>query len=254
MKNKTQFSARKLQQDFFSKAGHNIGLLKDMFDQIPNAGFYMKDLEGRIVAINPRGLEYNNLSLDQTIGKTNNDLFLSDLTNPVTKGDKWVIRHGRPIISLKALAPDRYRMNVISIFPVRDTTGKIIGTAGCYHLQGAPETNVANTDLAIESAVAIINRDFAENLSVSSLSGSVGLSPATFLRHFARRMKMTPCQYILNVRINKACVLLDTTDRLIADIATATGFCDQSHFIRTFRNIRGITPSKYRHQHKSIGS
>ena len=65
-------------------------------------------------------------------------------------------------------------------------------------------------------------------------------------------MKMPPGRYIINTRINRACILLETTDRLISDIALSVGFCDQSHFIRTFKKIRGLTPSAYRRHHRSI--
>ena len=40
-----------------------------------------------------------------------------------------------------------------------------------------------------------------------------------------------------------------TTDRLIADIATAVGFCDQSHFVKAFKRERNETPSHYRMRH-----
>ena len=260
MKKKTTskaISPRKLQRDFFRRAGRNVELLRDMFQQMPNAGFYIKDADGRIIAINSRNLEYCNIrSADEAIGKRSCDLFASDLANLFMESDRLVIESGRPIVNLRyALSPDRSnRMSVVNIFPVRDLGGRIIGTACCYHRQGDPETNVSNTDFAIQSAVVTINQRFAERLSLHALAKSVGLSFATFLRHFTETMKMPPGRYILNTRINKACSLLDTTDRLVADIASEVGFCDQSHFIRTFRKMRGMTPSKYRRQHRAISS
>ena len=113
---------------------------------------------------------------------------------------------------------------------------------------------MSNVDIAIESAVAAIHRDFAEHLPIRKPAKSVGLSCATFLRHFTDTMKMPPGQYILSTRINKACILLENSDRLMSDIAAQVGFCDQSHFIRTFKKIRGTTPSKYRRHHRAIGT
>ena len=43
--------------------------------------------------------------------------------------------------------------------------------------------------------------------------------------------------------------LLETSSMLVADIATACGFYDQSHFIRTFKRIRRQTPAQYRRAH-----
>ena len=69
---------------------------------------------------------------------------------------------------------------------------------------------------------------------------------------FTNMMKVPPGRYILNTRINRSCALLETTDHLLSDIALEVGFCDQSHFIRTFKKIRGLTPSAYRRHHRSI--
>jgi transcriptional regulator GlxA family with amidase domain len=46
-------------------------------------------------------------------------------------------------------------------------------------------------------------------------------------------------------RVNAARDMLEHSTRLITDIAQAVGFYDQSHFIRTFKRFRGITPAQY---------
>ena len=47
--------------------------------------------------------------------------------------------------------------------------------------------------------------------------------------------------------------LLTRTDKLVSEIATATGFWDQSHFIKAFRAERGQTPTEYRREHWNRG-
>ena len=258
MKNKATFpiiSQRKFQRDFFRRAGRNIELLRDMFESIPNAGFYIKDHDGRIVALNSRNLEYCNIrSVNQAIGLRSCDLFASDLANRFMESDSWVLKHKRPLLNARYTnCPDRSnRMNVVNIFPIKDEEGHIIGTACCYYRLGDPETNVSGADIAIQSAVVEINRRFSESIPLRSLAKSTGLSFATFIRRFSEIMKMPPGRYIINTRINRACILLETTDRLISDIALSVGFCDQSHFIRMFKKVRGTTPSKYRRQHRAI--
>ncbi len=64
-------------------------------------------------------------------------------------------------------------------------------------------------------------------------------------------MDITPGQYLVTIRLNAARKLLTTTDMLVADIATAVGFCDQSHFIRVFKQDRGETPRVYRKRHQT---
>lgn len=105
MKNKATFSIisqRKFQRDFFRRAGRNIELLRDMFESIPNAGFYIKDHDGRIVAINSRNLEYCNIrSVNQAIGLRSCDLFASDLANRFMESDSWVLKHKRPLLNTR---------------------------------------------------------------------------------------------------------------------------------------------------------
>ena len=248
-------NVRKFQRDFFRRAGHNVELLRDMFEQIPNAGFYIKDLDGRIVAINRRNLEYCNISsVNKAIGMRSCDLFTPDCSSKFMENDRWVLKHKRPLINTRYTnSPDRSnRMNVVNVFPVKDEEGRVIGTACCYYRLGDQETNVSDTDLAIQSAVVEINSRYSESIPLRSLSKSVGLSFATFIRRFSEIMNMPPGRYITTTRINRACSLLETTDRLISDIATEVGFCDQSHFIRAFKKIRDTTPSKYRRSHRSI--
>jgi hypothetical protein len=48
------------------------------------------------------------------------------------------------------------------------------------------------------------------------------------------------------VRIDFACVELANSDAPLVDIALAAGFCDQSHFTRTFRRYTGMVPSLFR--------
>ena len=59
-------------------------------------------------------------------------------------------------------------------------------------------------------------------------------------------MHMSPSQCVIQVRINAAKTLLRTTDRRVTDIAAETGFCDHSHFIKTFRAATGMTPNEFR--------
>jgi AraC family transcriptional regulator len=57
-------------------------------------------------------------------------------------------------------------------------------------------------------------------------------------------MGVTPHQYILQCRIDKAKYLLQHSELSIADIAARVGFCDQSHFTRYFKRIVGVTPKQ----------
>ncbi len=70
------------------------------------------------------------------------------------------------------------------------------------------------------------------------------MSPYYFLRLFKQSMGITPHQYILQRRIEKAKFLLQHGES-IAEIAIKVGFCDQSHLTQYFKRIVGVTPKKF---------
>ena len=60
----------------------------------------------------------------------------------------------------------------------------------------------------------------------------------------------TPIQYTKQLRIQKAVELLESTDQKVADIGALCGFQEMSYFAKSFREIKGCTPSIYRKQYK----
>jgi len=97
---------------------------------------------------------------------------------------------------------------------------------------------------------AFIAENYAQKLQLSKLADIAKMSESRFKHVFAKTFTTTPGRYITTIRLNAARRLLEDTDDLLADIATATGFFDQSHMTRAFKTLRGITPGEYRRRHK----
>ena len=57
---------------------------------------------------------------------------------------------------------------------------------------------------------------------------------------------MSPQQYLISYRMEKACRLLDETDLKISDVARSVGYEDEFMFTRMFKNKKGISPSEYK--------
>jgi AraC-like DNA-binding protein len=81
--------------------------------------------------------------------------------------------------------------------------------------------------------------------SLNELSEMAGMSPLQFLRAFRQSYGLTPHAYLVQRRIARAQSLL-LRGQTIAQVATLTGFSDQSHLSRHFRRILGISPGAYR--------
>jgi AraC family transcriptional regulator len=85
-----------------------------------------------------------------------------------------------------------------------------------------------------------------ENISLQALASMVGLSRFHFTRAFKQSEGVTPHRFLLQCRVKRVQDLLATTELSLSQIALAAGFSDQSHCSRRFRELVGITPSRYR--------
>jgi len=63
---------------------------------------------------------------------------------------------------------------------------------------------------------------------------------------FKQTVGISPHRYVLQCRVEFARELIAGTDMPVSEIAIVTGFSDQSHYTRWFREIVGVTPGSYR--------
>jgi len=89
-----------------------------------------------------------------------------------------------------------------------------------------------------------------ENLSdigfkVPDMHHPFGMSSSSFFRKVKLLTNMSPVEYVRNVRINRAALLLAKKELSISEIAYNTGFTDQSYFGACFKKQIGMTPTEY---------
>ncbi len=89
----------------------------------------------------------------------------------------------------------------------------------------------------------------ADDLSVEVLADLTGLSTGHFSRLFRVSFDCAPHQYVLRARLEAACELLRDPARPMAEVAVETGFFDQSHLSRWFKQHYGESPGLWRRQH-----
>jgi AraC family transcriptional regulator len=102
----------------------------------------------------------------------------------------------------------------------------------------------------VTEAVRRIEAAGEEPLSLGDLAEGACVSPYHFLRTFRRVAGMTPYQFVLRTRLNRAAVRLRTSGDAVSAIAFDAGFNDLSTFNRRFRRVMGQTPSVYRAQQR----
>jgi len=88
-----------------------------------------------------------------------------------------------------------------------------------------------------------IENNYQKKISIEQLSSITGISSYYFCRLFKKVTGQTPCNYVNQVRINKAELLLKTTDMNVTEIALSTGFNDINYFSRLFKKTKNKPPS-----------
>jgi AraC-like DNA-binding protein len=122
---------------------------------------------------------------------------------------------------------------------------EVMGRLLIKYAGNPPEVRPAGQERrAVGKAADYINATLAENISLDQLSAHVGLSPFYFSRVFSKHMGLPPHAYRKQQRIHAAKQLL-LGGMPIVQVAAETGFADQSHLTRHFKQIVGVTPGQY---------
>ncbi|PQP83032.1 AraC family transcriptional regulator [Paenibacillus sp. PCH8] len=102
-------------------------------------------------------------------------------------------------------------------------------------------------DLAAQ-IISIIQTRYADVITLESLSESLNYSVAHLSSYFKSRTGLSPIDYLIKVRIDKAAAMLLETDATLKEIAASVGYQDPYYLGRLFKKYKGVSPSHYRAQ------
>ncbi|MFA7238250.1 MAG: AraC family transcriptional regulator [Phycisphaeraceae bacterium] len=105
---------------------------------------------------------------------------------------------------------------------------------------------VNQADQAVDRVLELIHERIDQPLRVAELARQVNLSQNYLARNFRGRMGMAIPRYLLRVRMERAKLLLGTTDLPVKQIAVQVGLPDAQHFNKQFRRMVGRCPSAMR--------
>lgn len=117
-----------------------------------------------------------------------------------------------------------------------------------YELHDTYKMELENDMLILCGRLA---KHFSDSLPLDSLAGDLYLSKYYLIRKCKRNLGLTPHKFHLQNRIRKAQTLL-FTNKSVTEACMDTGFYDQSHFDRAFKNIVGISPTEYLASSKTL--
>ncbi|MEO8684793.1 MAG: AraC family transcriptional regulator [Devosia sp.] len=98
----------------------------------------------------------------------------------------------------------------------------------------------------IDRVLDHIHAHYAEPITIAALSDIAALSPSGLHRTFQRHTSQTVSQYLIRLRLGRACALLSSTTLAIGQIAGDVGYDSLANFNRQFKALKGSTPRQYR--------
>ena len=162
-------------------------------------------------------------------------------------------------------APDSSRAHI-----VRDLLGEALaslrrrdeGRAEYYirrawKVAGPPEETLKVGGLApwqVRRLKEFLETNFCDEVTVSQASKVISRSPSLLCRAFRVSFGCSFHQYLIRLRLQRACRLMLTTSSQLSAIASACGLADQAHFSRRFKHAFGESPAAWRRRHLDTGS
>jgi len=145
----------------------------------------------------------------------------------------------------------------LCIHMIRSDHGAIVandvarGTVIPPHREGGQAQYIQRPVPAPRSSIVSHARAWAlehldEQITLDSLARACAVSRRTFTRKFREETGISPMQWLLEQRVQRACELLETSDRTVDRIATEAGFGTGAAMRLHFRQTLGVTPQQYR--------
>ena len=98
----------------------------------------------------------------------------------------------------------------------------------------------------VAASIEYIKDNYCSDISLETLAEIEHLSISRYRTFFKEYMGTAPLDYIITLRIKKACELISESDLNIGEVAEAVGYSDQLYFSRIFKKRMGVIPSEYR--------
>jgi AraC-like DNA-binding protein len=220
-----------------------------LFDHLPDVVFFIKDRDGRYLAVNQTLVERcGKQRKSELIGRRPSEVLGEALGRGYESQDRGVLKTGYRLLNQLELHVYRSRdvgWCLTSKFPLIDRDGNTIGLVGVSQDLRLPDVT-AEEFRHLDEAIRYVGGHISSPPTIREVAGIARMSVYQLDRRMRRVFGLTTGQWVLQTRINHASKRLIDTDLSIAAIALEAGYSDQSSFTRQFRRSTGLSPSDFR--------
>jgi AraC-like DNA-binding protein len=110
---------------------------------------------------------------------------------------------------------------------------------------------VAESNDLASSLLDILHHSTYKKVGLDDIAEKMGFDKSYLIRVFKQKYNITPIKYLLKLKIDAACYLLQHTQLNIKEIAYQLKFYDEYYFSRKFKEIKKCSPRKYRNDFKN---
>jgi AraC-like DNA-binding protein len=116
----------------------------------------------------------------------------------------------------------------------------------CRACSPEPPASAALDGRRVAAAIAFLEDRYGRHVSLAETARAANVSANTLIRLFRQTTGVPPIEYLIRLRVWKACEQLSRPDRSIKEVAFDVGFNDTNYFARQFRQVMGMSPTEFR--------
>ncbi len=114
----------------------------------------------------------------------------------------------------------------------------------------ARQNSKEDIKLVTKKAIEYLKKNYHRQVTLNEVAGAVYVSPFYISRMFKKETGKTMTEYLNDLRIDNACILLEDLQYKVYQVGEMVGISDAHYFSRMFKNSLGVTPSEYRNKLK----
>ena len=102
------------------------------------------------------------------------------------------------------------------------------------------------TAALFQDVLSYIDRNYEKDITLQDIAHQFGINYSYLSQLFKKVLGLSFAEYLINIRLTKACQLLSDTYMQVIDVAEAVGIFDYHYFCKVFKKNYAMTPSQYR--------